>query len=73
MFRCIDKVFMEEITEWDTEYTCHHSYSRRCAKSLSTTYIAAQVRFIGLGLCLVLHCDTFYSHGEVTTMVTRMN
>jgi len=40
--RCIDKVFMEEVTEWDTEYTCQHSYNRRCAKSLTTTYNAAQ-------------------------------
>eukprot|EP00092_Neocalanus_flemingeri_P023887 GFUD01025912.1.p1 GENE.GFUD01025912.1~~GFUD01025912.1.p1 ORF type:complete len:697 (+),score=162.50 GFUD01025912.1:64-2154(+) len=40
--RCIDKVFMEEITEWDTQYTCQHSYNRRCAKSLTTTYNAAQ-------------------------------
>ena len=35
---------MEEVTEWDTEYTCQHSYNRRCAKSLTTTYNAAQVR-----------------------------
>ena len=34
---------MEEVTEWDTEYTCEHSYNRRCAKSLTTTYNAAQV------------------------------
>jgi len=40
--RCIDKVFMEEVTEWDTEYTCQHSYNRRCAKSLTTTYSTAQ-------------------------------
>jgi len=40
--RCIDKVLMEEVTEWDEQYTCEHSYNRRCAKSLSTTYTAAQ-------------------------------
>ena len=56
MFRCIDKVFMEEITEWDTEYTCQHSYNRRWAKSLSTTYTAAQVRnhnFGDIGITLI--------------------
>jgi len=40
--RCIDKVFMEEITEYDTEVTCQHSYNRRCAKSLITVYNSAQ-------------------------------
>jgi len=40
--RCIDKVFMEEVTEWDETYTCEHSYNRRCAKSLKTTYSPSQ-------------------------------
>ena len=34
---------MEEITEYDTEVTCQHSYNRRCAKSLITVYNSAQV------------------------------
>ena len=42
-FRCIDKVFMESVTEWDTVIQCDHSYNRRCAKSLKTTYTAQQV------------------------------
>ena len=41
--RCIDKVFMEERTEWDTVYKCDHSYNRRCAKTLQTNYQAVQV------------------------------
>jgi len=40
--RCINKVFMEEKTEWETEVTCQHSYNRRCAKSLVTVYNSAQ-------------------------------
>ena len=43
VLRCIDKVFMEEKTEWETEVTCEHSYNRRCAKSLVTVYNSAQV------------------------------
>ena len=43
MFRCIDKVSMEEVTEYDTVIKCDHSYNRRCAKSLKTTYEAQQV------------------------------
>ena len=42
--RCIDKVSMEEVTEYDTVIQCDHSYNRRCAKSLKTTYEAQQVR-----------------------------
>ena len=42
--RCIDKVSMEEVTEYDTMIQCDHSYNRRCAKSLKTTYEAQQVR-----------------------------
>eukprot|EP00092_Neocalanus_flemingeri_P044970 GFUD01050082.1.p1 GENE.GFUD01050082.1~~GFUD01050082.1.p1 ORF type:complete len:987 (-),score=208.69 GFUD01050082.1:253-3213(-) len=40
--RCIDKVFTEEVTEYDTVYTCQHSYNRRCAKTLTTTYNPTQ-------------------------------
>jgi len=40
--RCIDKVSMEEVTEYDTVIKCDHSYNRRCAKSLKTTYEAQQ-------------------------------
>jgi len=40
--RCIEKVFMEEVMEYDTLIKCDHSYNRRCAKSLKTTYTAAQ-------------------------------
>jgi len=40
--RCIDKVSMEEVTEYDTVIQCDHSYNRRCAKSLKTTYEAQQ-------------------------------
>ena len=43
LFRCIDKVSMEEVTEYDTVIKCDHSYNRRCAKSLKTTYEAQQV------------------------------
>ena len=43
IYRCIDKVFMEEQTEFDTEITCQHSYDKRCAKSLVTIYNSAQV------------------------------
>ena len=43
MGRCIDKVFMEERTEWDVVVKCDHSYNRRCAKTLKTRYEAAQV------------------------------
>ena len=43
--RCIDKVFMEEKTEWETVVTCEHSYNRRCAKSLITVYNSAQVKY----------------------------
>ena len=35
---------MEEVTEYDTVIQCDHSYNRRCAKSLKTTYEAQQVR-----------------------------
>ena len=41
-FRCIDKVFMEERTEFDQEITCQHSYDKRCAKSLVTVYNSQQ-------------------------------
>ena len=41
--RCIDKVFMEERTEYDTEITCEHSYNKRCAKTLATVYTSQQV------------------------------
>ena len=41
--RCIDKVFMEERTEWEVVVKCEHSYNRRCAKTLKTRYEAAQV------------------------------
>ena len=34
---------MEEVTEYDTVIKCDHSYNRRCAKSLKTTYEAQQV------------------------------
>ena len=34
---------MEEVTEWDTVVQCDHSYNRRCAKSMKTTYEAYQV------------------------------
>merc|ERR1719187_2208718 len=40
--RCIDKVFMEERTEWEVVVKCEHSYNRRCAKTLKTRYEAAQ-------------------------------
>ena len=39
-FRCIDKVTMEEVTEWDTVVQCDHSYNRRCAKSMKTYQIS---------------------------------
>lgn len=55
VIRCIDKVFMEEKTEWETEMTCEHSYNRRCAKSLITVYNSAQVT-------LIIHCKYYCQH-----------
>merc|ERR1719193_2568217 len=40
--RCIEKVVMEEETEWDDLVTCEHSYNRRCHQSQITIYNAAQ-------------------------------
>jgi hypothetical protein len=40
--RCIDKIVMEEETEYDDVYECNHSYNRRCHTSFSTTYTAQQ-------------------------------
>ena len=58
--RCIDKVFMEEKTEWETVVTCEHSYNRRCAKSLITVYNSAQVTIY----IIKPHCR-LYSHHNV--------
>ena len=44
---------MEEVTEYDTVIQCDHSYNRRCAKSLKTTYEAQQVRERGSSISSV--------------------
>jgi hypothetical protein len=43
MRRCIDKVVMEEMVEWENVVTCDHSYNKRCHTSQITTFNAAQV------------------------------
>jgi hypothetical protein len=40
--RCINKVTMEERTEWEDHITCDHSYDKRCFKSQITTYESVQ-------------------------------
>ena len=40
--RCIDKIEMTEVTEYDDEVTCKHSYSEQCHQSYVTDYKPAQ-------------------------------
>ena len=40
--RCIDKIEMQEETEYDEVVTCDHSYDKRCTTSYTTTYEAQQ-------------------------------
>ena len=41
--RCINKVMMEEKIKWEVEIKCEHSYDRRCARTLKTSYKPFQV------------------------------
>ena len=40
--RCIDKIEMTEVTEYDDSVTCKHSYSEQCHQSYVTDYKPAQ-------------------------------
>jgi len=40
--QCIDKVTVQEETEYDEEYRCEHSYNKRCTTSYTTVYEAQQ-------------------------------
>merc|ERR1712106_997328 len=40
--QCIDKVIIQEETEYDEEYTCDHSYNKQCSTSYTTVYEAQQ-------------------------------
>jgi len=40
--KCIDKVMMVEVTEYDTVITCDHSYDKRCHTSYVTNYDSQQ-------------------------------
>merc|ERR1712055_947807 len=40
--RCIDKVEMDEVTEYDDVVQCDHSYDRRCHKTYVTQYETQQ-------------------------------
>lgn len=42
--RCVDKVIMEEITEYKEEIRCEHSYDTQCHTSYVTTYTSQQVQ-----------------------------
>jgi hypothetical protein len=51
MRRCIDKVVMEEMVEWENVVTCDHSYNKRCHTSQITTFNAAQVVYLDSNQC----------------------
>ena len=40
--RCIKKIEMTEVTEYDDEYICKHSYHEQCYESYVTNYKASQ-------------------------------
>ena len=40
--RCIDKVEMTTVTEYDEEVQCDHSYDKRCHTSYVTTFQSQQ-------------------------------
>jgi len=40
--KCLDKIIMTEVTEWDEVVTCDHSYDKRCHTSYVTTYESQQ-------------------------------
>ena len=42
IYRCVQKVVMEEQLEWENVETCDHSYNNRCQKSQITVYNSAQ-------------------------------
>jgi len=36
--KCVEKVVLEEETEWDREVKCHHRYRQHCYKTYSTAF-----------------------------------
>eukprot|EP00092_Neocalanus_flemingeri_P003368 GFUD01003606.1.p1 GENE.GFUD01003606.1~~GFUD01003606.1.p1 ORF type:complete len:393 (+),score=117.05 GFUD01003606.1:114-1181(+) len=40
--KCVEKVVLEEDTEWDQEVQCHHRYRQHCYKTYSTAFNPVQ-------------------------------